>query len=286
MATKEPPLPEGVSKMLHPHQREGLNWLWALHCSATGGILGDDMGLGKTMQVSAFLAGLYHSSLIKRALIVAPKTVLTHWINELSVVGLKDKIRDYSSTSLNDRSYQLQYTFKEGGVLLTTYDLVRNDYMLIRGSNADDEVEEILWDYVFLDEGHIIRNPKTQRAQSLFEIPSAHRIVISGTPIQNNLKEMWALFYFCCPDVLGDKDEFKVKYEKAILRGNDKNATDQEKTMGSNAAKELRERIKPYFLRRLKSEVFINSGAEEDKKAPQKNELIIWLKLTSCQAIV
>lgn len=76
--------------------------------------------------------------------------------------------------------------------------------MLIRGSNADDDEEEILWDYVFLDEGHIIKNPKTQRAQSLFEIPSAHRIVISGTPIQNNLKvtpllKLGSLYIQLCP---------------------------------------------------------------------------------------
>ena len=80
---------------------------------------------------------------------------------------------------------------QEGGVLLTTYDIVRNNYKLIRGNsynNDDDDEEGTLWNYVILDEGHLIKNNKTQRAQSLFEIPCAHRIVISGTPIQNNLK--------------------------------------------------------------------------------------------------
>jgi len=80
---------------------------------------------------------------------------------------------------------------QEGGVLLTTYDIVRNNYKLIRGNsynNDDDDEEGTVWNYVILDEGHLIKNNKTQRAQSLFEIPCAHRIVISGTPIQNNLK--------------------------------------------------------------------------------------------------
>ncbi|KAF0895629.1 hypothetical protein E2562_013926 [Oryza meyeriana var. granulata] len=278
-------LPGSIFKMLYPHQREGLRWLWVLHCKGTGGILGDDMGLGKTMQVSAFLAGLFHSRLIKRVLVVAPKTLLTHWIKELSVVGLKDKIRDYSGPNANVRNYELKYAFKEGGILLTTYDIVRNNYKMIKGNfrTDDEEEEETLWKYVILDEGHIIKNPKTQRAQSLFEIPCVHRIVISGTPIQNNLKEMWALFYFCCPKVLGDKEEFKARYELAIIRGNDKNATNREKHIGSNVAKELRERIKPYFLRRMKSEVFLDNSAAEDKKLAKKNELIIWLKLTSCQ---
>ncbi|KAG2575965.1 hypothetical protein PVAP13_7KG359700 [Panicum virgatum] len=302
-ATSKPyKLPGRIFKMLYPHQREGLRWLWVLHCRGTGGILGDDMGLGKTMQlwnplmepwglicavqVSAFLAGLFHSRLIKRALIVAPKTLLAHWTKELSVVGLKHKIRDYSGPSTNIRNYELQYAFKEGGVLLTTYDIVRNNYKLIRGNsynNDDDDEEGTVWNYVILDEGHLIKNNKTQRAQSLFEIPCAHRIVISGTPIQNNLKEMWALFNFCCPDVLGDKQQFKTRYEMAILRGNDKNATTREKHIGSNVAKELRERIKPYFLRRMKGEVFLDSGASEEKTLAKKNELIVWLKLTACQ---
>ncbi|GJN01216.1 hypothetical protein PR202_ga18463 [Eleusine coracana subsp. coracana] len=232
-------LPGRIFKMLYPHQREGLQWLWVLHCRGTGGILGDDMGLGKTMQVSAFLAGLFHSRLVKRVLVVAPKTLLAHWTKELSAVGLKEKIRDYSGPSTNIRNYELQYAFKEGGILLTTYDIVRNNYKLIRGSsynNYDDDDEETMWNYVILDEGHLIKNNKTQRAQSLFEIPCIHRIIISGTPIQNNLKEMWALFNFCCPDVLGDKQQFKTRYEMAILRGNDKSATAREKHIGSNVA--------------------------------------------------
>lgn len=279
-------LPGRIFKMLYPHQREGLRWLWVLHCRGTGGILGDDMGLGKTMQVSAFLAGLFHSRLIRRVLVVAPKTLLTHWMKELSVVGLKEKIRDYSGPSVNIRNSELQYAFRVGGILLTTYDIVRNNYKLMRGdfyNDADDEEEGRLWDYVILDEGHIIKNPKTQRAQSLLQIPCVHRIVISGTPIQNNLKEMWALFFFCCPEILGDKDEFKTRYELPILRGNDKSATNREKHIGSNVAKELRERIKPYFLRRMKSEVFLDTGSTDDKKLSKKNELIIWLKLTACQ---
>lgn len=279
-------LPRRLFQMLYRHQQEGLRWLWALHCKATGGILADEMGLGKTMLVSGFLAGLFHSGLIKRSLIVAPKSVLTHWVKELSAVGLEDKIRDYTGTSINDRSHQLQCILKEGGILLTTYDIVRNNSSLIRGNycgDANNGDEEMPWDYVILDEGHIMRNLKTQRAQSLFQIRSAHRIVITGTPYQNNLMEMWALFYFCCPDILGDKDEFKVRYEKPLLCGNDKNATDQEKHMSLKAANEFKERIKPYFLRRLESELFGNSFEEKDKILPQKNELTIWLKLTSCQ---
>ncbi|KAF3336752.1 DNA excision repair protein ERCC-6-like isoform X1 [Carex littledalei] len=282
-------LSDWVYGKLYPHQREGINWLWGLHCKGTGGILGDDMGLGKTMQISAFLAGLFHSCLIKRAMIVAPKTLIGHWFKELSVVGLSEKARDFSGTNVNVRNSELSNILENGGILITTYDIVRNNYKAIRGGNEYqehdlyEEEDEMIWDYVILDEGHIIKNPKTQRAQSLSEIPSAHRIIISGTPIQNNLKELWALFYFCCPEVLGDKDEFKDRYEKKILRGNEKNASDREKYVGSTVARELRERIKPYFLRRLKSEVFGKENVETKVEMPKKNELIVWLKLTPCQ---
>ncbi|MCI16607.1 DNA excision repair protein ERCC-6-like protein, partial [Trifolium medium] len=84
-----------IAKMLYPHQREGLKWLWSLHVRGKGGILGDDMGLGKTMQICGFLAGLFYSRLIRRVLVVAPKTLLPHWIKELSAVGLSEKTREY-----------------------------------------------------------------------------------------------------------------------------------------------------------------------------------------------
>ncbi|KAI3445101.1 hypothetical protein Pfo_001766 [Paulownia fortunei] len=273
-------LPGKIANMLYPHQREGLKWLWSLHCKGKGGILGDDMGLGKTMQICSFIAGLFYSNLVRRVLVVAPKTLLTHWINELSTVGLSEKTREYFATCTKTRHYELQYVLQDKGVLLTTYDIVRNNAKSLCGDyhyNVDGE-DEITWDYMILDEGHLIKNPSTQRAKSLLQIPCLHRIIISGTPLQNNLKELWALFSFCCPELLGDKKEFKEKYEHFINRGNEKNASDREKRIGSSVAKDLRECIQPYFLRRMKSEVF-----SDDTTLSKKNEIIVWLRLTRCQ---
>ncbi|CAA7396762.1 unnamed protein product [Spirodela intermedia] len=281
-------LPDKIAKILYPHQLDGIRWLWSLHCGGTGGILGDDMGLGKTMQMSSFIAGLFHSHLIKRVLIVAPKTLLSHWARELSVVGLADKTKDYFGTCVKARDYELHHVLKEGGVLLTTYDIVRINSKSIRGDfyfrgHRDNDCDDVIWDYVILDEGHLLKNPSTQRAKSLLEIPSSHRIIISGTPIQNNLKELWALFNFCCPEVLGDKQIFKEMYEHKILRGNEKSASDREKHVGSTAAKNLRERIKPFFLRRLKSEVFLEKDSLKSARLSEKNEIIVWLKLSQIQ---
>ncbi|CAM0949610.1 unnamed protein product [Alopecurus aequalis] len=271
-------LQASIFNKLYTHQREGLIWLWSLHCKGTGGVLGDDMGLGKTMQVSAFLAGLFQSGLIRRVLVVAPPTILTNWFEELSVVGLRHKIRNYRGTNKRLRNSELQHAFKEGGILLTTYDMVRDNYRQIRGDFYGNEDEGEMWNYVILDEAHFIKNFTAQRSQRLLEIPCVHRIAISGTIIQNNLKEMWSVFSFCCPEVLRDMDEFRGVYEGPINKGNDKSASNEVKHIGSNAAKELRERIEPYFLHRMKSEVFA-----DDKQFPKKNELIIWLKLTDRQ---
>lgn len=278
-------LPGKIANMLYAHQVDGLRWLWSLHCKGKGGILGDDMGLGKTMQICGFLAGLFHSRLIRRALVVAPKTLLSHWLKELSVVGLSEKTKEYYGTCPKARQYELQYVLQDKGILLTTYDIVRNNSKSLRGDfYFKDELDEdsITWDYMILDEGHLIKNPSTQRAKSLLEVPAAHRIIISGTPIQNNLRELWALFNFCCPELLGDNKVFKEKYENPILRGNEKKASDREKRIGSAVAKELRERIQPYFLRRLKSEVFREDDGEVAKLS-KKSELIVWLRLTNCQ---
>lgn len=169
---------------------------------------------------------------------------------------------------------------------MTTYGIVRNNYKKIRGGvriDANDEEIGKFWNYVILDEAHLIKNPKTQTAQRLFEIPCVHRIAISGTPIQNNLEEMWAIFYFCCPEVMGNKKEFRKNYELPINRGIDKSASDEAKCIGFNVAKELRERIKPYFLRRMKNEVFLEIGLTDDKQLQKKIELTIWLKLTDRQ---
>ncbi|KAL6219876.1 hypothetical protein ACLB2K_007635 [Fragaria x ananassa] len=278
-------LPGKIATMLFPHQREGLKWLWALHCQGKGGILGDDMGLGKTMQICGYLAGLFHSGLTKRVMVVAPKTLLSHWIKELTAVGLSDKIREYYGTCPKALKYELQYVVQDKGILLTTYDIVQVNYKSLKGSDyiLDDGSEDLIWDYMILDEGHLIKNPSTQRAKSLLDIPCSHRIIVSGTPLQNNLKELWALFNFCCPELLGDKKWFKEKFESRICRGNEKNASDREKRIGSTVAQELRDRIQPFFLRRLKNEVFKEDNDQINATLSKKNEFIVWLRLTNIQ---
>ncbi|KAK9054578.1 hypothetical protein SSX86_025657 [Deinandra increscens subsp. villosa] len=263
-------LPSEIANKLYPHHLEGLKWLWSLHCKGKGGILGDDTGLGKTMQICGFLAGLFHSNLIKRVLVVAPKRLIPHWMKELGVVNLSGKTREYFGRCTKARQYGLRYILQDKGVILTTYDIVRKNVKALSGDYDETKEDALTWDYLILDQGHLIKNPSTQRAKSLCAIPCAHRIIISGIPLQNNLKELWALFNFCCPELLGDKKCFKDKYESAILRGNHKKASDRDKRIASDVAQDLDNCIQPYFLCRLKNEVFREDGGTNTAKLSKK----------------
>lgn len=193
-----------------------------------GGILADDMGLGKTMQCAAFLSGALGGGLIKRAIVVAPKTLVSHWESECRACGLGGRTHDYLARGKADG---LQTVAKEGGVLLTTYGMVQHNAPALSDALSSflsasdyDEDDRARWDIVICDEGHKLKNPNMLLRKQFDKIPSQTRIVISGTPIQNNLREFWALFDFTTPGLLGDLTVFKETYEKAIIRGNDKHA--------------------------------------------------------------
>ncbi|XBH97984.1 hypothetical protein VPH35_127566 [Triticum aestivum] len=296
--------------MLYPHQRQGLGWLWFLHCRGTGGILGDDMGLGKTMQMTGIprVAGGVMTVMMPTMLVcirdLRPLAVavvmlgrttamptgafrvptVTSWRGRLLLITVPSGADSAEvgvgtdvTTRLGFRRLRLRLrltscpsgqlrrrtllVFDEGGVVLTTYDIVRINYKLIRGDfyhEADDEEERNLWDYAVLDEAHQIKNPKTQRFQSICDIPCVHRIAIR---IVGRL-----IFYFCCPEVLGDRDEYSltlllscITIVPLFIFRNEKDATNREKHIGSDVAK------------------------TNGKTLAKKNELIIWLKLTDCQ---
>eukprot|EP00898_Chlorokybus_atmophyticus_P003685 jgi/Chlat1/4317/Chrsp29S04475 len=295
-------VPKDVASGLFAHQREGLRWLWDLHLRAPGGILGDDMGLGKTRQIAAFLRGLMHGKHAKRALLVAPTTLLAHWEKELETCGLGRSTYQYYGSSADGRDYALRKILKSGGILLTTYGMVLHNAGGLAGEGYGGGEDEFIddgdacgkgkiWDYVILDEGHKIKNHKAQTSVRMREIPAKHRLILSGTPIQNNLLEMWALYDFCCPGLLGDDTKaFKALYEKAIMAGRDKNASARQRHVGSATEKQLRERIQPFFLRREKKDVFGDGQVAETGTSAsnpgikgKKKDLIVWLRLTPQQ---
>lgn len=296
--SKEFKLSAQLSQKLYPHQIEGVKWLFGLFKVSSGGtyacktpgvlhvlttitltpfqihndsgILADDMGLGKTMQVSALLSGLFHNNLITRAMVVAPKTLLAAWTKELAVCGMKDATYEYGGTQ-NERSACLSRVMKQGGILVTTYGmLLHNAESLVLQSasrcNADDE--DCMWDLMVMDEGHKLKNPKTKLRTSIQTIQVTSKVLITGTPISNNLMEMHALFDLVCPGLLGSSKQFKDEFEKRITEGSHKDATVGERQRAAATATALRKKIAPFMLRREKKDVFAKKETPSSSTEP------------------
>uniref|UniRef100_A0A3Q4MHS8 Excision repair cross-complementation group 6-like n=1 Tax=Neolamprologus brichardi TaxID=32507 RepID=A0A3Q4MHS8_NEOBR len=189
---------------------------------------------------------------------------------------------------------------RRGGVIITTYTMLLNNWQQLSTYNG----REFTWDYMILDEAHKIKSTTTKTAKSAYAIPSKNRVLLTGTPVQNNLREMWALFDFACQGtLLGMAKTFKAEYENPITRAREKDATPGEKALGSRMSENLMAIIKPYFLRRTKSEVQKNKtnstrnkehledhvpNLEADSgavmpKLTRKNDLIVWTYLSAVQ---
>ncbi len=204
-------IPRCLWDELFDYQREGVDWMLRLHKAGHGGVLGDEMGLGKTIQVIAFLAALHVSGHLNQSgLILVPSTLLRQWIREantwwppLRVILLHSSSTAFSST----RSLKqfVDSSAKRAHVLVTSY-----------GTAGADLRKHILphkWSFVILDEGHKIRNPDAKVTLMCKQLQSYHRFALSGTPIQNNLTELWSLFDFVYPGLLGVRME---KYFKSF----------------------------------------------------------------------
>ena len=180
-------------------------WLWKLYMRCSGGILADDMGLGKTLQVIAFISALLHQRPKRRILIVAPASLLPHWKSEINRWDSTINVFTFRSKKGKKRNQGLARIIKTGGVVLTNYEKIWHserssniDLFTCASDNACNElnwkVGKILqWAAVVLDEGHRIKNHNTGIHDALSTIKSRMRLVLSGTPFQNKLNELWAL---------------------------------------------------------------------------------------------
>ena len=255
---------------LYPHQREGVSWMWTLFKKNTGGILGDDMGLGKTIQVASFLHGLFHSRLIDTALLIMPLSLMSNWETELSRWCPRKRVRLFHGTSTN-RERALDEILQKSGIILTTYETAQSAFksLSMRG-------EEVLkWDLIILDEGHKIKDPtkKTSKAISTFQARS--KFVLSGTPILNNLQELWALLnYTCDGQLLGEIKTFKREFEEPIVRGQLKGASDYEVKKGAAVTQKLRDLIAPHFIRRMKTDIISSSSSDPSTSTPSASSAL------------
>ena len=270
-------LTNDIHDKLYQYQREGVKWMWELYRAEHGGILGDDMGLGKTIQTIAYLQALFLMEEISTAMLVMPLSLINNWQEEFKKWAPEIRVELFHG-SKNERERNVKKVIKRGGVVLTTYGIIEKNVEFLVNT-------AFKWDYLVLDEGHKIKNP-TKTSKAMRNVPCNHRLLISGTPIQNNLKELWALFDFVSRGkLLGTMTTFKMNYITPIERGREKDASKGEAKLGAKLAENLRKVIDPYFLRRTKAEIKKNGNDASSgvSKLGKKNELCVWLQLSNVQ---
>ena len=213
---------------LRPYQKDGVKWLKYLYENGMGGCLADDMGLGKTVQAIALLCNVLPAAK-DPVLIVMPRSLLFNWEAEWKRFAPDIRVGIYYGTGRNlEEALQNQ-------VVLTTYALVRNDI---------EKLSRVEFDTIILDESQHIKNTAAQMTQATLLLRGGHRFSLSGTPIENNLGELYSLFRFLNPSMLGTAEEFSARYLVPIQRDRDQEAMAQ-----------LRRKIFPFLLRRLKNDV-------------------------------
>lgn len=213
---------------LRPYQEEGVKWIDYLYANRIGGCLADDMGLGKTVQTIAMLLKIYPKAR-KPTLIVMPRSLLFNWEREFRKFAPS---LSYSVYYGPDRNLE---DALGSSIIMTTYALVRNDI---------EALQKIDFEYIVLDESQNIKNTAAQVTHAVWLLRGEHRLAISGTPIENNLTELYSLFRFLNPTMFGALDDFNSLYTYPIQNQHD-----------DLAAADLRRKVYPFILRRVKKDV-------------------------------
>ncbi|KAL4852636.1 Protein PHOTOPERIOD-INDEPENDENT EARLY FLOWERING 1 [Chlorella vulgaris] len=258
--TKSPFLIKGT---LREYQQIGLDWLVTLYHKRLNGILADEMGLGKTIQTIALLA---HLACEKGDwgphLVVVPTSVMLNWEMEFKKWSPAFKLLTYYG-SVKERAAKRQGWSKPNAfhVCITSYTLVLQDARMFKRKK---------WKYLILDEAHMIKNWKSQRWQTLLNFNSKRRLLITGTPLQNDLMELWSLMHFLMPQVFGSHAQFKDWFSNPLT-----GMVEGSAEMNRAIVERLHAVLRPFLLRRLKKDV--------EKQLPQKHEHIIYCRLSSRQ---
>lgn len=231
---KDNEVPSEIQVQLRPYQVEGYRWLCFLNANNFGGCLADDMGLGKTLQTIALiqkvLNTLKENGQHKPSLIVSPASIVYNWYNEFEKFSPIVKVFKYIG---NERNREFSY-FNEYDVILTTYGLLRNDI---------ESFEKFEFYYIVLDESQMIKNPGSKIYSSVLKLQSDRKLLLTGTPIENTLIDLWTQLNFVNRDMLGSQKFFKDYFVKGIERHDE------------NIANQLKRIIKPFIFRREKQEV-------------------------------
>ncbi|CEM28816.1 unnamed protein product [Vitrella brassicaformis CCMP3155] len=292
---------------LKVYQVKGVKWMWDNFNNGRGCILADEMGLGKTVQTLAFLGGLGESNLAKTALVILTTSLLTskdNWTKEFPIWCPKWKVYTFHG-SHQEKHKALRGMFASGNrgkrLLVTTYDTFKESAQYLTKANigmldvgegrealtVSENSRAVPWDVVILDEASkAIKNPGTQRSKAINTICRASqdektqfRLLLTGTPIENNLKEFWSLMNFAEPGLLGNQKTFETDYWKPIERGAPSDARPLEKAQAEALLTSLRSRIKRHMLRRTTKDL----EAEDRQAMPTKHDVVVWHRLSKQQ---
>ena len=253
---KCPPLGP-LDSVLRPYQKQGVAWLRFLRDQQFGGVLADEMGLGKTLQVIAHLAAIIRTQPARERrpwLVVCPTSLVYNWAAEVARFA-----PDLKVVRLHGPDRHRQFDAIAGAdLVITSYALVRRDLDRHRATE---------YDTVVLDEAQHIKNRTTQNAQSVKSLRSHHRLVLTGTPLENSVLDLWSIFDFLMPGYLGNADDFRERYEQPIARERD-----------AATMARLARRVRPFLLRRLKRDVAAD--------LPERLEQVSFCELTEEQASI
>ena len=245
-------LPTGFIGELRPYQKHGFDWLHFLREYNFGGILADDMGLGKTVQVLTYLQSLQEQANVESAtLLVVPKSLITNWQRESEKFTPTLRFLEYMG---NFRSKDTAL-FDDYDIVLTTYGTMLRDIEILHGYH---------FSHIILDESQAIKNPLAKSAKAARLLKADHRLVMTGTPVENNTFELWSQFAFLNPGLLGNMDYFKHAFATPIESGGD------EKAMAT-----LKSLVYPFILRRTKEQVA--------PELPPRTERIVYTDMVPAQ---
>lgn len=239
------------------------------------------MGLGKTAQISVYLKGLFESEQIKKVLIVVPSTLKIYWKEEIKKWSKGMRAMIFDAQKKSEREKSIEKLKKKGGILITSFGLVTTERLLLN---------DIRYDVLIMDEGHKAKNAETELRKNMMRVNvKHHRILLTGTPLQNNLSELWSVFDCVQPGLFGNQSNFTKEYATPIENGLTKDATQAQKDKSKELSTKLRNKYKSHFLRRTKRQIFKVKSVEtsdeplKDNELPLKTDLVIWLELSESQ---
>ncbi|HEY4650192.1 MAG TPA: SNF2-related protein, partial [Pontibacter sp.] len=248
---EDQPMPAGFRGELRPYQKAGYNWLHFVQNYKFGGCLADDMGLGKTVQTLAMLQRRKEHGAESATLLVMPTSLIYNWLHEARKFTPDLRILTYTGTYRNKDIAQ----FQEYDVVLTSYGIVRLDAELLK---------QYYFDYIILDESQAIKNPDSTTSKAVRSLKAKHRLILTGTPVENSTMDLWSQMSFINPGLLGNQHFFRNEFLKPIEKEKDEQKT-----------RKLHALIKPFILRRHKSQVA--------KELPEKIEHTTFCNMTEEQ---